>query len=217
MHISEPVTMLTDYLLAVLSLYWAFLLNRQGKRTQQLCIRFWAMALGMLALAAALGGTSHGFKFYFNETQNTLIWKMTVYATGLASFFMLLGAIRAGTFGILRFGFSLAAVFKFAAYAVWMIKHDDFLYVMMDYVPAMCIVIAFQIREVMQRKNSSAWWIIAGILLSFLAAGVQASGLTLHEYFNHNDFFHVLQMVATYWLFRGVSLLQDASDDFPFL
>jgi len=214
MHITEPVTMATDYLLAGLALYWALSLIRQGIRTRQQSVRLWGYSLGMLVIAAALGGTSHGFKLYLNETLDTLLWKVTFYATGGASFFMLLGTFRATTSGIMWRGLVLAAVLKFAAYAVWIVHHGRFIFVIMDYVPAMCVVIAFQVYEVFQRRNKSGWWIIAGIVLSFLGAGVQASGFTLHQYFNNNDLYHVLQMLATYWLFRGARLLRDATEDF---
>ena len=46
-------------------------------------------------------------------------------------------------------------------------------------------------------------WIVGGILLSFVGAAIQQSGVSLHQHFNHNDLFHVVQMVAFYLLYRG--------------
>ena len=47
---------------------------------------------------------------------------------------------------------------------------------------------------------------------STLRAGamVQASGFRLHEHFNHNDLYHVIQMVALVLLYRGAKRLQSS-------
>ena len=52
-------------------------------------------------------------------------------------------------------------------------------------------------------------WIIGGVLVSFGAAGIQQSGIALHQHFNHNDIYHVVQMAGVYLLYRGARLLRD--------
>ncbi len=59
-------------------------------------------------------------------------------------------------------------------------------------------------------RRRAAGWIVAGILASFVGAGVQMSGFALHRHFNHNDLYHVIQAGALYLLFRGGMLLRDA-------
>jgi hypothetical protein len=39
------------------------------------------------------------------------------------------------------------------------------------------------------------------------AALVQRSGFALHRHFNHNDLYHVVQMLGTWLLYRGGSEL----------
>ena len=51
--------------------------------------------------------------------------------------------------------------------------------------------------------------ILAGVALSIVAGLVQASGLDLHRHFNHNDLYHVIQVVAIVAYYRGVRLLSD--------
>jgi hypothetical protein len=48
---------------------------------------------------------------------------------------------------------------------------------------------------------------MGGMVVSFLAAGVQMSGMTLHRHFNHNDLYHVIQMAGFYLLYRGGGML----------
>jgi hypothetical protein len=45
---------------------------------------------------------------------------------------------------------------------------------------------------------------ITGLLLTFVAAGVQQAGIAVHPvYFNHNALYHVIQGVALFLIFVG--------------
>ena len=52
-------------------------------------------------------------------------------------------------------------------------------------------------------------WLITGVLVSLVAAIVQARRLALHRHFNHNDLYHVIQMAALYAFYRGGAVLVD--------
>jgi hypothetical protein len=43
-----------------------------------------------------------------------------------------------------------------------------------------------------------------------MAGLVQASGFRLHEHFNHNDLYHVIQTAAVLLLYRGAKRLQSS-------
>jgi hypothetical protein len=47
------------------------------------------------------------------------------------------------------------------------------------------------------------------VAVSVVAGVIQYAHLAPHEHFNHNDSFHVVQMVAIYLLYRGGLLLRD--------
>ena len=51
---------------------------------------------------------------------------------------------------------------------------------------------------------------LAGVALSVLAGVVQASGFKLHEHFNHNDLYHVIQTVAVLLLYQGAKRLKSS-------
>lgn len=203
--------MLTDYVLAVLTLYFAVRLLKVGQSEQQNSVRLWGGAFITTAIAAVAGGTSHGFALYLGEVAKVAIWKTTVYAIGLASFFMLSGTIISSVSPKISRWLLAATVLKFLVYAVWMVTHNDFRYVIIDYVPAMFGVILLQLYAFVSRRDKSVGWIIAGVLVSFVAAGIQQSGFTIHQHFNYNDLYHVIQMGAIYLLFRGAFLLRDRS------
>ena len=208
-QITEPMTMLTDYALAAVSLLFAVLLFRVNRRQRQISVWLWISALSITAAAAIVGGAYHGFTFYLSEATARMLWKATVYLIGLGSLFMLSGTIVASVSCPLREWLLAATVAKFVVYAVWMAFHDEFRYVVYDYAPAMLGVLFLQIYAAYARGDESAKWFVAGVLVSFAAAGIQQSGFSLHRNFNHNDLYHCIEMGAVYLFYRGGCLLRD--------
>jgi hypothetical protein len=209
MQITEPTTMLTDYLLAFFILMLSGRLFKLNESDRQRSVQLWNFAFITTAFGAILGGTSHGFALYLNAFLQTFIWKATIYAIGFATFFMLSGTVIALVKNPARRWLLLLATLQLAVYCIWMLTHVDFKYVIYDYVPAMLIVVALQLFAYRQTRTETSKWIISGVIVSFAAAAIQQSGFTLHQHFNHNDLYHVIQMGGMYLFYRGVSLLED--------
>jgi hypothetical protein len=87
--------------------------------------------------------------------------------------------------------------------------HDDFRFVIYDYVPAMLAVVILLALPGRHAPLAGAGWVAVGVAVSFAAAAVQRSGFSLHRHFNHNDIYHVIQMVGLYVLYRGGTQLRD--------
>ncbi len=209
MQITEPTTMLTDYILSILAAIFALRLLKMNGGQPQNSIRLWGGALAATAIAAFLGGTSHGFALHLGDFSKTAIWKATVYSIGLASFFILAGTLFAAVANPLRRWVLGLVLLKFLVYAGWMVSHDDFKYVIFDYGPAMLGVLLLQVYAYAKWKHKSAVWLVSGVIVAFAAAGVQMSGFTIHQHFNYNDLYHVIQMASIYLLYRGACLLED--------
>jgi urea transporter len=207
MTITEPMTLLTDYLLAALVFYFAFRLFHAAGRSGQSSVRWWATAFAFSALAGVTGGTYHGFHSQLGAAVGLGLWKVTVYAIGIAGLSLLFGAALSSLRRSLRLWVLAAAILEFLVYAVWMANHNDFRFVIYDYAPVLVVVLFLQFLRLGREK--SAPWILGGILLSFAAAGVQASGFDPAPNFNHNDLYHLVQMGAFYLLYRGGRLLRD--------
>lgn len=184
MTLHEPMTMATDYLVAAAALLFAARLWRS--------FRAWALAFAFTAAAAIFGGTSHGFGPELVPVWQTVLWKLTVFSVGLASFFLLSGASESKALRTF-------AVLKLAVYAGWMATHDHFVWVIADYGVTLLVVGAIELR----RRGPSARWVLGSIAVSVVAALVQASGFSLHRHFNHNDLYHVIQIGGLWLLFRG--------------
>jgi hypothetical protein len=181
--VSEPVTVLTDYLLAAVCLVLGIKLTRRSGS--------WAAAFIALGIAALLGGTWHGF------WQSEPLWRATTLSVGVASFGMVAGSALATTRGaLLRLLLGFALV-KLAVYSAWMLRHDDFIWVVADTGIALFVVAVLY---------SWKWnaWMVAGVALSIAAGIVQASGVALHAHFNHNDLYHVVQIAAMVLFYKGL-------------
>ena len=181
---SEPVTSITDYMLAVAAAWFAWSLWRAGQRACSLTFMF-------TSLGAFFGGTSHAFA-------SEALFKPAVYSIGLASMFLLIGA---------KPSWAIVAVLKFIAYATWMITHDDFKYVIIDYGVTLILVAILQSIAWFDSRAESAPWIVGSICVSVAGALVQQMNVDLHPHFNHNDLYHVIQLVALWMLYRGGLLL----------
>ncbi|HUP45385.1 MAG TPA: hypothetical protein VM779_07715 [Thermoanaerobaculia bacterium] len=174
---AEPMTVATDYLLAIAAIVFGVRLWRAGAR-------MWAVAFFATAAAAILGGTYHGWPAL-------PLWKPAVYAVGIASLFLLAGLGRA---------FLLLAIVKFTVYAAWMAVHDDFRYVIYDYGLTLAILAIYAIAKI---RDAGSRWVLASIGVSVIAAAVQQSGFAIHRHFNHNDLYHLMQIAALWLLYRG--------------
>ena len=193
MTIHEPMTVVTDYLLGGATAWWSVLLLRSDQKA----VRLWAMAFALLALAALLGGTWHGF------LRSDPLWKATLLAAGGASFAMVAGSAVATLSGRARGLLITLASLKLLAYCVWMLGHDEFIYVVVDTGIAFGIVAALHLWK----------WngpLLSGVVVSVVAAAVQASGFALHQHFNHNDLYHVIQLAAMALFYRGARRLTDS-------
>ena len=206
MKVSEPVTLITDYMLGALGCAFAWRLYRAYAEGQQSAVGLWALAMAAMAAAAVFGGTHHGFASQLGPALHTALWKGTVYAAGVAAMAMAGAAVFATVSPPARLWLLALAAAQFAVYAAWMIGHDEFAWVIADYGSAMLAVLAL---EIWRRTDPGAAWIIAGVVVSAAGAGVQLSRVALHRHFNHNDLYHVIQMAALWLFYRGALLLRD--------
>jgi len=206
---TEPATLITDYLLAAAALWLGLDILRRDRADRQKARRLWAWALLCLALSAFVGGTYHGFATAMGERMAALLWKATVYLVGIVDLLMLCGSLAAALPRRWQAPAVGAALAKFLVYAVFMAGHDEFRYVVYDYASSMIVILLVHAVPGSLRKDPGARFILAGLLLSFVAAGVQYSRIAPHRHFNHNDLYHVIQIGATWVLYRGARCLRD--------
>lgn len=209
MQLAEPTTALTDLVLSLLALGFAVQLLPYARRLRQESIHDWGFAFGALAIGALAGAVSHGFAPQLSETTYAVIWRTTLYAIGFASFYMVAGTARAALRTRIASWLILISAIKLVGFLYWTTLDPGFGKVVLDYVPNMIAVFVMGLMLRKRRRDRAGSWLAAGVIVSFIAAGIQVSGLTLHEHFNHNDLYHVIQMGALTLFYRGAAGLQD--------
>jgi hypothetical protein len=208
-RITEPMTMMTDYVMGALAFVLAMRLVGDATAGRQLSGRLWAAALVMTAVAAFLGGTYHGFIQWMPGASGRALWKATLLATGIGSACLLAAAVTAATAGALQRALVAVVVVKLLVYVWTIATKDQFALVIADYGTALLAVAlaAWFIRP--SGLTPAAWWITGGVAVAVVAGAIHWAHLAPHVHFNHNDLFHVVQMASLYLLYRGGLLLRD--------
>ena len=184
--VHEPMTLVTDYALCIAALIFCVRLWRT--------FRAWSLAFLFTAAASLFGGTYHGLGSQLPPLVEITLWKATVLSLGLTSFFLLAGMGRR---------LAVLATVKFIVFASWMITHDDFVWVIADYGLAFLLVGIGQGVAWIRARAPSAPWFLGSVLVAVVAAAVQAARVTIHPDFNHNDLYHVIQIVVLWMVFRA--------------
>src|SRR5262245_28339780 len=93
MTITQPTTMITDYVLAAAgAVFGAALLNNARLRKRKDVV-LWGIGFLVAAVAALTGGTYHGFTLYLAEGLRRGLWNVTVGLIGLSGGFMISAGI----------------------------------------------------------------------------------------------------------------------------
>jgi len=199
--ISEPSTLLTDYLLAAA----AFVLGARlwaGASGDSLARRLWAAAFLVGAAAAAGGGTVHGLRASLPDPLEAALWTGCLMAAALCGALLVAGAschvleggarklalVVAASVLIAQLGLLFAA--PLTRYAVWS--------------GAFWIV---SLLALVAGSASARAALVAPIAFGLVLVGaslvVQRAGWGLHAHFNHNDVAHVLMTVALWPFYRA--------------
>lgn len=207
--IYEPMTALTDLFIALLGVYFARELHEwYGVRFMNTHWH-WSYGFVLLALGGLLGAISHGFGPHFPVIVRVAVWKMTLFSIGFAGFFLVMATLYHlfpfHTVQWLRW----IPVILLTGYLFVVSRDDRFINAVIFYVPAMLFILLAMLYSKYSLNNPGAGWIAVGIIISFVAAGIQVSGFDLHRHFNHNDLYHVVQMAGMYYIYRGALLIND--------
>jgi len=194
---AEPTTTLTDYLLAVAAWAWGALLIREPGAA-----RLMGVAFAATGLAAALGGSLHGFGPGWSETARLSAWLATYAAVGLANLFLLAAAVRAFAPRAYQLPLLGLAGFRFGVYLILLASYRDFRYVIYDLMGTLLALVVLSSLGRPPLRTASRWAYL-GVGITFAGALVQRSGVRLHAQFNHNDLFHVIQIGGLFAFYRA--------------
>ena len=209
----EPWTALTDSILASWVAFWAaFLFSRTNGRRP---VALWACAFLASAISSLAGVTFHGCRLFMPIEATGFVWKLVPVASGVATLCLGLAAAIVWLHPALRRVAVALLVAEFAAClgAVFLLPApwcNRFLIVIIDSAP---VLLSLLIGSALHWNERASRWIVAGVLTALVAGGVQFSGWRAGNPPDNNDIFHVIQMAAMYFLYRGGALLGEREPD----
>lgn len=202
--ITEPDVTLTDYGLAIECAMFAYVLYRAERPTHAL--RRWFVVFFVMGSAAALaGGTVHGFFHDRNTVGGRFLWSFTLLAIGGSALAAWAVGTRFITTQTLQRLVMSGAVVTSVAYVFVVVRiTSSFLVAVVNYLPALIFLTGTFVVLYARVRTPEVLCGVAGLLLMFVAAGIQWGGVALHPvYFNHNALYHVVQGVALALFFKA--------------
>jgi len=201
----EQTTAVTDAILAVLALACSLYVLQVG-RSDRWKAGVWAGAFGLLTVAAILGTIAHGFQM--SAATKDLLWQPLNLALGLTIALFVVGVVydwwgQAAARRVLLPMLAVGVIF----FVVTRIFTGTFLVFVIYQAIAMLFALAVYTWLAAKQRLSGAWLMAAGVLVTIIAAAIQASqavSFTFIWQFDHNGTYHLIQMIGVILLTLGL-------------
>ena len=203
---TEQTTAVTDFILFILSVLTAFKIRKEGRRASKTKAGIWIWVFLLLSIAAIFGAVAHGIQM--DEKINYLLWQPLNLALGLSVSLFAVAAIfdlRHGSLPkIVAPGFiALGIIFYFITVFI----PGSFLVFIIYEAIVMLFAIFAYISLALKGELKGSWWMVSGILITIVAAAIQASEtmyINVIWEFDHNGIFHIVQMIGILVLLNGL-------------
>lgn len=200
---TEQTTAATDLLMLIVSCACLVALWGASDRSRA---RLWVGAFGLLGLASALGAIAHGLAL--TPAAYQLIWQPLNLTLSLTIALFVAGALY-DTWGVSVTRRAVPALILAALifFGVTQLIQGTFLVFIVYEALAMLMALALYGRLALTGRLPGAWLMVLGIVLTILAAVIQAIPavrITLVWPFDHNGVFHLIQIIALPVLVTGL-------------
>lgn len=207
--ITEPTTVLTNVVLAGIAFVLGARVGYGAAAEGSAAGSFIALGLLSTAIAAAFGAAAHGLDPLTDREQRERCWRVALYATGFIGAASIASVAFFTARGSIRTAILVVAGLKLLGYFVSVARRPDFRTAAADYGAALAVLLVGSLYAMVRWRSPGTGWMVAGVGVSLVAGLVQVRRIAPHRYFNHNDLYHVVQMVALYLFYRGGALLVD--------
>lgn len=196
---AEAITAITDFLLAKVAF---FLAGRMTARPKDRFSAAWYFSgvLLLLGMAALLGGIDHGFVRPANLNRYLIQRSDWMVLGGVTFCLLMTTAKQFFPPKWQRVAWIVAAV-QFVGYAAAVLLADSFAVVVLNYSPVMLLLLTMNIVGL--RSGLGSRHMIAGILILFLASGIQAAGVNTFTPVDRNGLYHLVSMIGVAFMYLG--------------
>ena len=205
-RIDEPITLITDLLLAAICFYAYF----QIRRLDYTCRSKWHfknyfLVLGLGAMTGGLLG--HAFLYRLSDAWQLVSWILTLGSVTLIIHALLEVArpyLKKGIARIIsRFNVLLFALAVF--FTIWSMAFSPVKYFTAF---GMVVVLGSLCYYIYQKTASKGTLILMGaVLLGFISALIFSFGWGLSPWFNHRDISHLILSFSAYQMYKGAVMI----------
>jgi hypothetical protein len=185
----------------------AVYIARKGVRSNFFRTRVWTGAFLFLSLSAAVGAIAHGFEM--SDDLNSKVWHLINFGLGMTVALFLVGTARDLTTKRIAKRFLPGMIFiALIFFLVTVFVPGSFLVFIIFESIAMLAALGTYAGLAMKKRLKGASLIALAILITMIAAGIQASEAVYVDLiweFDHNGIFHIVQMVALPLFAAGIS------------
>lgn len=206
-QITEFWTFVTDIVLSAQCFAYAYILRNQILKAE-VSAKSWVGVFATIGVAALCGAIHHGFKLHLPPTiyqslKVTVLLCLNVTAALLGRSLINFTLLPSNK---LRRPLLSIVYLKLLGFVFLGLSQPKFIVGLLDYASTFVVaLIVYFIR----RKEAGPKFMFYGVVVSFVAASIQAFKLAPSLSFNHNDLYHVVQMFGMYLFFKGTPLLVD--------
>ncbi len=207
--ITEPTTVATNIVIAGLAFVLGARLGYGAAAEGSASGSFIALALLATAVAAAFGAAAHGIDPLVDREQRERCWRAALYAMGFVGAASIASVAFFAVRGSVRTAILVVAGLELLWYFVSVARRPEFRVATANYGGSLAVLLAGALYAMARWHAAGMGWLVGAVGVSLVAGLVQARRLALHRHFNHNDLYHVIQLVALYLFYRGGALLVD--------
>lgn len=198
LSVSEPATVVTDYLIAAACAFFTLSLAAKGVQVE------WVVGFALGGASALLGGSYHGFRDRLSARAESALWLWTLLTFGASAAAFGAGAVMTARPELHHLTVELSALTAFGIYAVAALQYPQFStagrLALLMLVTFAAMALSLAARGMLQ----PAAFALACVVLNLAGIMVQMRGVSPHPSFNHNDLFHVFQLAALCCLYAAV-------------
>jgi hypothetical protein len=206
---AEQTTAITDIFLAAVAfggiLYLGWLPPAHSDIWK---INIWSAAIGLMGLASALGATAHGL--VISKAVHNRCWQLLNLSLALTVSLFVVGVVY-DLWG-LAICFKVLPVMLLAGMVFFVITllYPGIFFIFIVYEGlALIFALGAYFYLALRGEMAGAGFMAAGILVSILAAGIQAKtslSLNMIWHFDHNGIYHIVQIAGLVLLLTGLRM-----------
>lgn len=213
MRIDEPVTVLTDLLLALISFYaWARIRRLEGSDTIKSYFKYFFLTLGLAALSGGLLG--HAFLYRLSPAWKLISWIFTLVSVAILAQALTLIARPLLRPSLIRWTSRINVLVLALAllYTIWSITFSGVKYYTIF---GMVVVVGSFSYVIYQRTgNRGMTHLMLAVGVGILSALVFSYDWGLSPWFNQNDISHVILTFSTYVIYKGALVIMETQSLF---